>query len=139
MTLSIPNTGNVSVYTGDMAFIDSDKNIHIIGLKNKLITLKDGGHIPALKFEEMLTSYPIVEDAALIQTNEKLELFADISESVRHNLGYAIKSIKGFVSKNFKLKSGPIPISKITCVNSIPRHTNGHCNLDQLLQQEILY
>lgn len=140
--------------TGEVGYIDqNDHCIHVVGKMSELIHLpsppsfsskNDSSCCPRyfvpLKFEEIVLSYPLVEDCCILQNpvdRNRIVLYVALASSkmVDHKyVPYTLKSLSKFVHKHWQAEVVPpdTRMPEIWIMPSIPRQADGVC-----LQQEL--
>ena len=119
-------------HTGDMARVDEEGYIYVLGRKEEVISEGDEGIIFSREVEDMLCSHPAVKEAAVVKVAEKqleeateafVALQQDIDVTGRELIEYC--RLKG-------LSENAIPM-RIIFIDRLPRTPSG-----KLLRRELL-
>lgn len=112
-------------YTGDIATIDKEGNIQLMGRKKEIIKTADGLQVYTSEVEQILESHPQVKEAAVLphigEEKEKMLSFVvlhDSPEDVRD----LIVELQRFVTQNIGDRNIPLDVQ---FAESLPRNASG--------------
>ena len=120
------NEFNKILSTGDLAYMDDEKYIYIIGRKNRFAKIS-GVRVSLDDIEEILKEYNCV--SAVISNDKTLNIFIE-----SHSIDINLKKIKENLIKRTTLS----PISfKLNFIDMLPRNDNGKIDYQQLRKNGI--
>lgn len=122
------NVMDRSIATGDMACYDPAGNLHLLGQKTNLLQTSKGP-VLSLKYEELLASFPLIQDAAIAQYKDRRVAFVVLATSGENYREYAVESIGKFMEKQCPPE---IKLDQIQLVGKIPRTSYGCIKWDEL-------
>ncbi|MDQ2754839.1 MAG: fatty acid--CoA ligase family protein, partial [Actinomycetota bacterium] len=110
------------LYTGDLAYLDEDGYLYIVGRKKDVI-IRGGNNIHAADVESVLMEHPALQEAAVAGVPHPV-LGEDVAAWIVARPGFVIDvdELRGFLGE--RLSDYKIP-RQITLVDELPRNATG--------------
>ena len=143
-TKIMDSDGRVWHRTGDLAYLDSENQLWIVGRVNNAIVRKNKYHFP-VRAEVLLKRLPFVKKAAFLgvpdsQFGEATWACIEINEEAFNNIPFSFAEARKEVERIFT--KNDIPLDRVAFVQAIPMDPRHHSKVEykvlreQLLQQK---